>query len=71
MLPQALDQLGQGLRQSLDEYPVTDSSGREPAESVEQAVQILAEAAVHASELGRLLETVQSLVAEQGYTDRA
>lgn len=70
LLPQALDQLGQALRQSLDEYPVTDNSGREPAETVEQATRALDAAAGHARELGRLLETVQSLVADQGYTDR-
>ena len=71
LLPQALDQLGQGLRASLDEYTVTDESGREPAETVEQAVRALNEAAERARELGALLEQVQSLVAEQGYDERA
>lgn len=69
LLPQALEQLGAGLERSLHEYDVTDTSGRTPTETVRQARALLAEAAGQAAELGRLLESVQSLIAEQGYND--
>ena len=66
LLPQALEQLGRGLRASLDAYDVYDHRG-DPAASVTAATALLTQAARTAADLGRLLEDAQSAIAEQGY----
>jgi len=66
LLPQALDQLGRGLRLSLTVLDVYDHR-RDPAESVEDAVRHLDQAAAAARQLGVLLEAAQSAIADQGH----
>lgn len=67
LLPQALEQLGRGLRESLTALEVYDHR-REPDESVSDAIALLARAARKASDLGQLLEDAQAAISEQGYT---
>lgn len=67
LLPQALDQLGSGLKRSLTEFDVYDSSDRTSSETAEQAQALLVQAAEHARMLGAALEAAQSIVADQGY----
>ncbi len=66
VLPQGLRQLGHALAASLDTLNVYDH-GR-PEDSVAAAVAALERAATLAAQLGPLLETAQSELAEQGYT---
>lgn len=66
LMPQALDQLGQGLRSSLTQFDVYDHSG-DPATNVARAQGLLEEAAAAARQLGALLEQAQSAIADQGY----
>lgn len=69
LLPQALDQLGSGLKRSLGEFDVYDNSDRTPSETVEHAQALLVQAADHARLLGEALEAAQSIVADQGYRE--
>ena len=66
LLPQALEQLCLGLQASLTAFDVYDHH-REPAESVTDAVALLASAAREAADLGRLLEDAQAAISDQGY----
>lgn len=67
MLPQAVAQLGGGLRASLDEFDVYDSTGDAEA-NVTNAQAHLQEAAEHARRLGESLGAAQAAVAGQGYS---
>lgn len=71
LLPQALDQIGSGLKRSLDEFDVYDNSDRTPAETVEQARVALAQAAEYAQMLGTALEAAQSILSDQGYRQQS
>lgn len=66
LLPQALEQLCRGLQASLTTFDVYDHR-RDPAESVRDAVALLARASRKAADLGQLLEDAQAAIAEQGY----
>lgn len=70
LLPQALDQLGAGLKRSLDEFDVYDNSNHAASETVEQAKGLLMQAADHARMLGEALEAAQSILADQGYREQ-
>lgn len=67
LLPQALEQIGQGLSASLTEYDVYEDDGADPAVNVEAARRYLREAADYAKEIGRLLDRAQSAIAQQGH----
>ena len=66
LLPQALEQLRRGLQASLAAFDVYDHR-RDPAESVTDAVALLARAARKAGDLGQLLEDAQAAISDQGY----
>ena len=66
MLPQALEQLCRGLQASLAAFDVYDHR-RDPAESVMDALALLARASRKAADLGQLLEDAQTAIADQGY----
>ena len=66
LLPQALEQLCRGLQASLTAFDVYDHR-RDPAESVSDAVALLARAARKAADLGQLLEDAQAAISDQGY----
>ena len=68
LLPQALEQLCRGLQASLAVFDVYDHR-REPAESVQDAVALLARASRKAADLGQLLEDAQAAISDQGYCD--
>lgn len=68
MLPQALNQLAEGLQRSLEELEVYDRDG-DPAVNVDLARQHLAAAAEAARVLGAELEAAQSAIAGQGLRD--
>ena len=68
-LSQLAEQLGSGLRRSLDEYDVYDNN-RDPADSVDQAQAHLQHAAHLARELGQAFEQAQGAINQQGYNDR-
>ena len=65
LLPQTLAQLGAGLGRSLDKYDVYDGEGRDPVQSVAEAVDHLTRAA----QLGQELELAQSAINMLGYHD--
>ena len=66
LLPQALEQLCRGLQASLAAFDVHDHR-RDPAESVTDAVALLARASRKAADLGQLLEDAQAAICDQGY----
>ncbi len=66
LLPQALEQLCRGLHASLAAFDVYDHA-RDPAESVADAVALLARASRKAADLGQLLEDAQAAISDQGY----
>ncbi len=66
LLPQALEQLCRGLQASLTASDVYDHR-RHPAESVMDAVALLARASRKAADLGQLLEDAQAVLSGQGY----
>ncbi len=70
MLPQALQQLGDGLARSLDEFDVYDRK-RDPADSIDVAREHLAVAAAAAAALGSALEDAQTALNAQGYNTGA
>lgn len=70
LLPQALNQLADGLVRSLTEYVVTEDDGRTPTESVLTATRHLTRAGWLAGELGRELEAAQEAISGQGYSSK-
>lgn len=68
LMPQALQQLGDGLTRSLEEFDVYDNKS-DPAESVALAREHLAVAAAAAAALGSALEEAQTAINSQGYSD--
>lgn len=70
MLPQLVDQLASGLGESLDAFNVYDNK-RDPADSVAEAVEALAEAGVHAQRAAAALSRAQVAINSQGYNDAA
>lgn len=65
-LPQALEQMADGLQRSLGAFAVYDDA-RDPAASVAQATNLLKAAAQAANRMGEVLEQAQSVIARQGY----
>lgn len=70
LLPQALEQLSEGLEKSLVELDVYDRAG-DPAQNVHLAQQHLVEAIAAARGLGAALEAAQSAIGDQGYNPPA
>nr|WP_176704851.1 hypothetical protein [Arthrobacter sp.]AXV46238.1 hypothetical protein pA2H2_p05 [Arthrobacter sp.] len=66
-LPQISEQLAHGLVKSLEEYDVTEDSGKDPAASVALAGEHLARAAKLAQQMGEELAKAQNAIAGQGY----
>ncbi|HEX3828926.1 MAG TPA: hypothetical protein VHV82_16825 [Sporichthyaceae bacterium] len=66
-LPQALDQLANGLTDSRLHYDLTDAPGRDPHYSIIEAGTHLGEAARRAEQLADLLQAAQTAISEQGY----
>lgn len=66
-LSQALRQLAAGLERSLATHDVYEDDGRDPRQSVANAVAALTEAAGLAGQIGPMLESAQAEIARQGY----
>ncbi|MGL5824780.1 MAG: hypothetical protein ACRCYU_08180 [Nocardioides sp.] len=70
LLPQTLQQLGDGLARSLSYYEVYEQDGTEPGERVAQARAFLADAAAHAADFGYLMDQAQQAISNQRHRDR-
>ncbi|MGQ0846537.1 MAG: hypothetical protein ACT4QF_20635 [Sporichthyaceae bacterium] len=66
-LPQALNQIGDALTDSMLVYKLTDAPGRDPEFSIQAAGTHLVDAAHRAEKLGELLEAARTTIRDQGY----
>lgn len=66
-LDQATGQLADRLKASDGAFDLYESDGGDPSVSIAAATAALTEAAAHARDLGRLLDTAQTAIAGQGY----
>lgn len=66
-LAQALGQLARGLERSLATHDLHEDDGRDPAESVADAVNAITDAIALLQRVGPLLDDAQAAISRQGY----
>jgi hypothetical protein len=66
-LPQALDQIANGLTDSMLVYKLTDAPGRDPEFSIQAACTHLIDAAGRTEKVADLIEDARTAIRDQGY----